>query len=1268
MNAARSALVACGLSLLLACGSDVSGPCTPGRVCPVTCKEAGDCQGSETCSKGYCAQPQALSNAYAACALDADCSRGDHCSLGACAHDCLIDEECVSGTVCSSRGLCVPPAEIGQPPPVESPSASEDSPVTPTALGVSAASLDFGRQETSKQIQITNSQGAPITYRALSSKPWLSADPSHGTVGGAAQALTVTVDRSLAGADTHASLTINSTGGSARVEVVIGRDLSGLYTGQVRVTEPFEIATSRLQVNLFQSEDGTALTGYVDAERSLLFPVRAGITGTISGDEVTLTFVVAGAKGSLVNPHYPVPIRRTIKLSGKMVASEVIEGTASDSVAGPLESPIALAGAFRLQRAGEAVPGEADPVPRLPAAVITAPEGSDYADCAQCPPGGDCSSVTRRGDSWLKFGVSFYRVFNKAATGTNPFGAVSVSCKDQVCLNQKAIRCAQFSYVGELGGSDAGNAAVGLLDSLEVLADYGVLFGNQKMVEATEEWKKADANLAHEVSVIQTAGPLFTAGSHSDNTLPQAMLDPYFLRLVAGSRVSTDALKTPYSHIPVLLGDDAQAHAKNEYLRRQALAIGGALRAALEAAQRQHRLGDLAAVRATAFKEALQAYLDLAMLTPLLTKAGLTPATFPDLAPILRDFEQLSRRFDLVNEGRNPAGYFDGFVPILARASGSGTNFEQIWDASMEFYNNVAKPQMTEAKAEARGFENDLEALKDQVNLQREELGKEITALCGETDLSRPTVDLSTCGGMTPTQLFDADGSSGCSIQDAAEGTAVGVTCGVNGSEVARAASEFRAAVIRVKEAKQRIANLTEEIKIEEQRARTVSGIHDAQANLILANGEKIRAIDQQIRILDAATSFFGGFLNLVGGVVSKDPGMAIDGLSSVASGAMTLAKGELEDRKNLILTTQGAQVEFNVAKEQLADSAAAIQTRMLESANLAYDQQIALEGAGQALDALVGLLRRARLLEAQYNRRELDTTLDLRRLLQYRLYADHLALSAQVSFDTFMSWAFLATRAFEYELNMSYATKGELWKARSAADVNAYMGYLKSAYVLTPLMPQLNWDAISVRDDLLDMGETVKDKVTGHDYTPRERFCRYVNDPANRDADGNLRIVFSTHRPDKEVFSRAVCNDRIREMHVNLVGDSLGAGVARAYVRLAQDGISYLRSCGGERELVAYDLSGDQMGNGSSPTASQVTSGYGAKRVARIEAGINVPVGSYGTLPANTDLAWRGIIAGPWELLIDQRAEMEPENAKLDLTGIDDIEIHFLHEASTLQ
>ncbi len=1065
--------------------------------------------------------------------------------------------------------------------------------------------------------------GEPLTFRALSDRPWLSAEPYFGIVSGQPVTVRIKVDRSQAGAETHAVLRVNSTGGTAAVDAFIARDLSGTYAGEVRYESPFAIAGSPLRLTVTQSAAGTSLNGFVEPSSSLLYPFKSEVNGTITGDDVTLTFVVAGATSSTVNPHYPRPIRRTISLSGKVKGIGLIEGTLTERLSGPYESKdITLRGTFMLRRSGPPLQGSFDPQPTLTFPPITNPfPGADYDSCRNsCPYPGGCSTPLNAGDSYLKASATFYQQFQAGTSGSNnPYEYLKQNC-GAGCLNVAALRCAQYHYgQAVLAGTASPEVKTGFLDSLEVLADYALFFGNDQMVQAFEKWKEPSGTLSDEVGMLQSALGLFTAGSHtSDPARPQAMLDPFFLKVVS-ERIDTYALSVGGSRIPTVLGDYGLRRRPYEHIRRQVLAVGGALRTSLEKAEREHRLGRVDDAKTTTLRGAMQAFIDVAILSSLLEQAGATPSTFADISPVLADFEMLSRRWRMLVDARNPAGYGDGHVPFLIDVARlPKNNYQQIHEYAVQnIYAGLARNEQDQAKAAQREYEQDVLALLNQMTSQQNEYERQLIELCGTIEV----------------------------VQDMSK-------CGRPGSALDLAVGEVRAAALRIQLGAQRLANLTQEIAIEEQRAREVSGVYNNSARMILSDGTTLRALDAQERWVERAALAMEAAGNFLGALSLKNPGEIFQAIANTAAAFGRLeGKAQIENARRDIQTTQQARVEFDRAKVELINSAAVIKTKMLESATLALELEIARENAAQAANAVLGIYERAKLAVAQRARVRENNTSDTRKLLHFRVYADALSLKAQESFRLLMEWAYLATRAMEYELNLTYGNRADLWLSRSADDVNRYLVFLDNYYQQNrPGPAQTNVEVISVRDHLLDLGLALTDKVTSHVYQPADRFRHFVADPASRDADGNLRIRFMTYRPDKPMFSRAVCNDRIKSVRVNLIGDDLGP-VTYAFVRLSHGGTNYLRACTGTKDLVAYDLSGADN----------------RPRVARIQAGVNAP-NNAAAMPANTDLISRALIAGPWELVIDQRPEVEPANANLNVAGLRDIELIIEHESYTLQ
>jgi hypothetical protein len=1198
-----------------------SGPCTAGRACPKACTKSEECGAGLTCADGVCGQPAPSSITYVACALDSDCPRGDHCSLGACSHDCLVDRQCPTtpkALVCSDRGRCIEPATAGAPPPLPERVAA--------SLTIKYPSLDFGPSDTMKDDSLKSNTGAPIEFRLLSDQPWLTADPPHGVVSTQDAAITIKVDRAKVGTAQHGRIAVNSTTGHAEIDVLLTPSLSGLYAGSVQITSPGAAAVrSSLRLNLFEQADKMNLTGYVDPSRSLLFPRKAGITGTRNDLGVTLSFTIAGGPGSPSNPGFPRALKRQITLTGTLTTAGHIHGKYRDVLTGPFDDrDVTMDGEFDLQRSGDPIAGQAEANPELAFPPIGNPlAGAAYDTCrTQCPTGADCGTDLSTGNAYLAGAANFYGAFQASALTANsdPFDIVETNCDGKGCLNTVSLQCAQYRYATALlAKPDDVDLGVRLLDSLEVMADYATLFGNARLVAATEAWK-TQGTLANELAVVDSSTGFFEVGSHTqDPARPQAMLDPYFLKLLSQS-VSKDALASPQSNIATLLGDYPYQRAPFEHLRRQLTTVSGTLRARLEVADRQHRMGQATMATATLRSGAVEAYGDLAALSVLLARAEAAPGKPEELAGVLTLFQQVGQMYDDITAGRNPAGYLPWYVPFqFDKATTLLNNFDQLWEyTSQKIYQNLAAGDQTKAEASAREFEQSSKALLTQITSQTAEYDRQIVEICGTTTLA---------------------------------------TCGTKGSALDLSFGEIQAAQLRIQLAKQHIDGLDQEIQIEEDRAKQITSNLDNLAHFILKTGEKIAAADERARKKARA----GFALSAIGGAVSAAasasvsggfPGIAAAGSLASSAGSMIAqdAAAGAQVAKDRLIAMQEAEVQFSQSRAETINSGALIKTKMVQMEALSIEVEIALQSAAQATSAAIGLIKKAQFLDSERTRVQQFGAVDVRRLLHYRLYANDLELKAQESFRLLMMWAYLTSRALEYEINASYGALGDLWRARSASDINRYMVLMHSYYEQNrERTADPKSERVSLRDKLLDLNTDVTDPVTNAKYTPRDRFRRFVTDPANRDVNGNFHALFMTYRPDKPIFSPSICNSRINALRVNLVGDNLAANAANgALVTIVQGGTSYLRTC----SMTAVDY-----------TPYDLTNRDGRPRRASVQAGINAPMA---TPPAaNGDLRFRSLLSGPWELIIDMK---EPLNANLNLAALDDIELIFEYEGSTIQ
>jgi hypothetical protein len=362
-------------------------------------------------------------------------------------------------------------------------------------------------------------------------------------------------------------------------------------------------------------------------------------------------------------------------------------------------------------------------------------------------------------------------------------------------------------------------------------------------------------------------------------------------------------------------------------------------------------------------------------------------------------------------------------------------------------------------------------------------------------------------------------------------------------------------------------------------------------------------------------------------------------------------AKIKLEEQKSEILTEQSAQIEYSTQKMELINSAAVVKTKYLQFEGLELEISYAKNNLAQSFARLGALYSRAEQLFATKARGQALARNQGNLAIAYRLYANHQAQIATRDQRAAIQWAYLATRALEYQLNMSI-DQGPLWAARSPSELGSYLLTLTNT-AASAGTAQGRVDVISLREKILGLNSPIKDVASGAIISAKERFRQFVLSPKNRDEKGNLRIQFSTSDETNPIFSSILGSDRIRGLKVNLVGDNLGAGVTQAEVQLIHGGTSYLRArmkTNGVAALTAFDMTGKD----NQPT------------LALVQASINAP-NSMGQTVENTELQERATLAGPWQLIIDQSAGT-PANANLNLAGIDDIELIVRHDAYTIQ
>ncbi|XXF81521.1 hypothetical protein P2318_05660 [Myxococcaceae bacterium GXIMD 01537] len=1205
--------------------------CTPPRNCPASCVTTQDCGAGQECNGGLCVNALPTVSQWRGCTLDADCPSGDFCKLGACTHDCVSDRDCAEGRLCDVRGRCAQQAEAGKPAAVELP-----APLSP-ALAVDETRLDMEGSSTPKTLTVRNTGGGTLEFRVLADKAWLDAEPSVGQVGPGKTA-TVRVRVSTQGAgEASGTVTIIASGGTVSIPISVPHRLRGLYRGEVHLTRPAALGSRALAVHLSQAEDGT-LSGVVDDRASPSFAFRAALHqgSAVRGDEVEFAFALPASPGSRANPSYPHPLERRVWVKGRLLPSGAIRGTFREEIRGLLSTAeaVVLEGTVVLGRQ------EAGLMPPAQTATVTLKdaEAPVFPACSSCPAGATCTTDTQAGQAFLLKAFPFYSAYAQEG-----YTAIRKCVEGlAVCFDAAAFQCAQarFSRALQRGATEScmleGNevpdcARRGLLDTFQGLYAWHMLAGNELRVRA----HLLNAALPQQQSAAASAATLLqrsAVGDFSGTPPLQGLMSPYFLRWVA----SLPAEYFATQHL-ALLPQKLQAPNSNTTLKfveaHSVPAYGdvswlpGALtrqvQAAVEDLEMRHRLapGDTGALTVQAERAMADAHISLAAAAALLARTA--PAdTLTSFLETANAVSVLSEKARQLAAGLNPVGISDSYIAYTYNPV-AGAISNNFLAQLAEFRAGAlarARQAAEEATGAARAFESSQQGMAEELSGQASQYAQRLVALCGGT-LNAPAF----------------------------------LECGKSGGEAYEARQEFQAAQGRAEQAAQAITRVYQQVDIEQNRAAQVAKVHRNQANLILANGERINALTQQAADAEQVHAGLSSIANAFAGLASENPYSALGSLISGIVGADTAqVRGRIEKEKNRILTTQQAQVEFNIAQEALIESSARVKTWLLEVPSLKINFNLALLDTDRALARLKTTLQAA--IDAQEDWRRVVALrgTDPRFDPAFRLYRDVKVVAAERTLQVAMKEAFILTRSLEYEMNISYGARASLFRHNTVAELETYAAELSAThtdYIRYAYHPQARMLVLSLRDDVFKLTQEFQDRTTGVRYTPAELFHRFLGDPRNRDTHGNLRLAFTLSlTPGSTVFNSAYCAARLTGLRASLVGAELG--VTQPEVLLQERGSAYLRACekgpDGAYEVREYGLE----------------STLGVRR-AVIQAGVNLSgPNDANSPPFNTELYGRPISAN-YELVIDRT---EPANRNLNLSDLDDILLFVAHETRTTQ
>ncbi|MDY0004893.1 MAG: hypothetical protein RBU30_26580 [Polyangia bacterium] len=587
-----------------------------------------------------------------------------------------------------------------------------------------------------------------------------------------------------------------------------------------------------------------------------------------------------------------------------------------------------------------------------------------------------------------------------------------------------------------------------------------------------------------------------------------------------------------------------------------------------------------------------------------------------DPAPALSEHDALAQALTTaarsardMSSGRNVLGLSPEYVPFLYRPGDQGlTNFEQVFNHVSSEILAGAKTDEDAAKASVREFEQNQYTVTTAISDVNIQYNEQLSEICGTVG-GEP--DVANCG--------TEDGSLKLELQSL----------------------EYEQSGVDLVET--RLVGLKTQIQIELDRAAAVSGVRDGNIRMIQENGEVMAAMT----VADSVLSSIQTFLSIASNSNALNFGTPT-GLGAI-SAVIQLQRGMIAAEKERLQTMERARMEAATQQIELINSQATVKNLLLQMSTVAIEVMMQQDRVNQPMSRIIALKEKVKRLVATRDMLILRAQNNPAADPSFRLTRDRLAEQAEASFERAQEWVYLAARAFEYETNTDFpCIESHLYRVRTAAGLQTFMTNLMAnftAFRAAYGSPQVYVDEISVRQDVFGISQALVDPVTGEEISPLEQFRRLLLSGDNKDGHGGVSLPFSSSiSAGNGVFSSLLCNDRIKDIQVMLVGDFLGDN--EAGVVLSQAGSSLIRSCnpthtGTLQELVEYNIDDEK---------------------ASIQAGVN----TYGLAPASTAFYGRSVAFSSWRVSIPSGSE-EPNNADLDLTHLDDIVIKVGHEALTV-
>ncbi|MFN8445751.1 MAG: hypothetical protein U0175_33485 [Caldilineaceae bacterium] len=603
---------------------------------------------------------------------------------------------------------------------------------------------------------------------------------------------------------------------------------------------------------------------------------------------------------------------------------------------------------------------------------------------------------------------------------------------------------------------------------------------------------------------------------------------------------------------------------------------------------------------------------------------------------IINNLERLRGQAQAIHDGINPFGFVDDYVPL-------------------QTYEELRRLVQTDFLRDATEDENRAESAQREFDQNR-------TAMAREMQNLRLTYN---------NRLLEICGPS----QDNY------MTCSAEGGLMKQNFHNLQIAADRLSQIQVRMENVYKQVRIEEERAGKV-------IELTLQNGDKVAATIVAQGTINAHRTtdidISASTHNIhVGADVQAKAGFNINplkwsaGVETIASSgyrfdqSWTSSTQTVWDPAQIELaklgSAQALQEAINQADITNANSAATIKTMLLQTAELAIEKEIQLKEMNRLLSEHNDLVN-------EYNQ-----FLNLREQARadladsnfsnpaFRLLRDFTTVEAARSHGLAAQFAYLTAKSLEGEFLVRYPGLNDIFKARTADDIDNFLNNLEAFRVAIGSPGQLNRFPyrISLAKDLLGLSDQNLDPNNSLPASERSRlrlegFQAILLRSAITDTKTGkivaIELPFATSLLDNQIFSPNIWNNRIagvgmpasvpntQGISINLLTRQFG-DINTPEVLLTQGGDASFRTA--QNALVEYVPENAKL------SGYLVPGGFESKtKTATILASVN----GNGRGSPSSALFNRSVAASGWVIRIDLKS---PFNSKLDIRQLEDIEIN---------